>query len=98
MASINKGKRRITFKIAAPGANEVGIAGTFNGWDEHRHPLNKKAGGFWEKTIMLAPGRYEYKFIVDGVWRLDPANSNFCDNTFGTRNSVITVEGHPPAQ
>lgn len=92
MSASNKGKMRITFQLAAPGAQEVSIAGDFNEWNAKKHSLKKKSGGFWERTLMLFPGRYEYKFLVDGVWRVDPSNSLLCKNTFGTRNSVIEVK------
>jgi 5'-AMP-activated protein kinase regulatory beta subunit len=46
----------------------------------------------WEKIVMLPPGRFEYKFKVNGQWRCDPANHHRCKNKFGTRNSVIVIE------
>jgi 1,4-alpha-glucan branching enzyme len=91
MSSVNKGRRRVVFRIAAPGAVEVGVGGSFNDWNAGRHPLKKKPGGFWEKIVMLPPGRYEYKYMVDGRWCLDPSNSKVCDNIFGTGNSVIEI-------
>ena len=65
--------------------------GSFNNWNPEKHLLRKKPGGFWEKTVMLAPGLYEYKYVVDGQWCLDPSNKRTCDNGFGTGNSVIEV-------
>lgn len=91
MSSVNKGRRRVIFSIAAPGAVEVGVGGSFNDWNASRHPLKKKPGGFWEKIVMLTPGRYEYKYMVDGSWCLDPSNPRVCDNFFGTGNSVIEI-------
>jgi len=41
---------------------------------------------------MIFPGRYEYKFLVDGEWHRDPVNQEVCDNDFGTLNSVIFVK------
>mgnify|MGYP006311312299 CR=1 FL=1 len=77
--------------MAAPDARQVGVAGSFNDWNPNKHLLKKKPGGFWEKTVMLAPGRYEYKYVVDGRWCLDPSNTSTCDNGFGSGNSVIKV-------
>ena len=36
-------------------------------------------------------GRYEYKFIVNGVWQIDDNNPNFVSNDMGSLNSVIEV-------
>ena len=83
--------RRVVFLLSAPEAREVCVCGNFNGWGKKEHCLERKPGGFWEKAIMLQPGRYEYKFRVDGNWFIDPANSQFCDNNFGTQNNVIVV-------
>lgn len=95
MSNANKGKKRVTFRLAAPDAGQVFISGDFNGWNAQKTPLNRKPGGFWEKTVMLAPGRHEYKFVVDGAWRLDPDNSLSCSNAFGSLNSVIEVQARP---
>ncbi|MCF8110847.1 MAG: glycogen-binding domain-containing protein [Desulfobacteraceae bacterium] len=97
MSNSNKGKRRVVFRLSAPDAREVFIGGSFNGWDIQKHPLKRKPGGFWEKTVMLAPGRYEYKFRVDGIWRSDPANGKCCDDRFGGLNSVVEVVDAGPA-
>ena len=95
MDNANKGRRRVVFRLTAPEAVAVCVSGDFNKWDEHRHLLKRKPGGFWEKTLMLPPGRYEYKFRVDGNWLLDPANGYSCENSYGSRNSVIEVDARP---
>ncbi len=90
MVKTTKGKRRVTFFLAAPGATTVFLAGDFNDWDEN-FPMNMKPNGKCSKTLMLHPGRYEYKFKVDGHWQCDPENPSRCDNVHGTTNSVIIV-------
>lgn len=95
MNNSNKGRKRVTFRLSAPDANEVCIGGTFNGWEAQKNFLKRKPGGFWEKTVMLPPGRYEYKFLVDGNWQLDPSCGKFCDDSFGGLNSVIEVSQNP---
>jgi len=84
-------KRRVTFSLEAPSAHEVSLGGDFNNWDAVSHPMKKDAKGVWKKTLVLAPGRYEYKFLVDGRWRNDPKNDKTCSNSFGTINNVINV-------
>jgi hypothetical protein len=71
-------------------AKEVVLAGSFNGWDEHTTLMQKTKDG-WELKADLPPGRYEYKFIVDGKWMHDPANQENVQNEHGTLNSVLTI-------
>jgi hypothetical protein len=40
----------------------------------------------------LTPGKYTYKFIIDGDWILDPDNATTEDDERGFTNSVITVK------
>jgi len=84
-------KRKITFVLDAPGASEVFLAGDFNAWGPRAHPMQTDGNSRWVTELRLGPGRYEYKFVVDGQWVTDPANARQCPNCFGTDNSVITV-------
>ena len=86
------GRRRIQFRLDAPKAREVCLAGNFNQWDGNRHPLKRNMSGTWEKILMLPPGTYEYKYIVDGCWQEDPANGQHILNSYGTVNSLIKVD------
>ena len=90
-AQVKSSKRRVSFSLVAPHAKQVFLAGDFNTWDPKGHPMKKNADGLWEKSVILAPGTYEYKFILDGQWIVDPGNGRQCPNRFGTRNSVIVV-------
>ena len=84
-------RRRVVFTLDASQAKEVFLAGDFNDCKKEKHPLKKNAKGIWEKIAMLFPGRYEYKFLVDGQWKRDPENPATCPNCFGSSNSVINV-------
>jgi 1,4-alpha-glucan branching enzyme len=84
-------RRRVTFSLEAPEAGQVKLMGDFNGWHARAHPMNKDENGLWKKTVMLTPGRHEYKFLVDGRWQNDPQNDHVCINSFGTQNSVLIV-------
>lgn len=48
-------------------------------------------GGIWTYVIDLAPGTYEYKFIVDDVWCFDIMNPVVNDN-FNGKNNIIKVK------
>lgn len=84
-------RRRITFHYENTAAQKVLLAGDFNGWDETKHPMVSDGEGRWKKNILLVPGTYEYKFLVDGHWKRDPANKDYCKNSFGSDNSVLQV-------
>ena len=84
-------RRRAIFSLEAPDANQVLLGGDFNQWNENAHPMKKDESGVWKKALMLEPGRYEYKFLVDGQWRNDPNNDQTCANCFGTHNNVLVI-------
>jgi 1,4-alpha-glucan branching enzyme len=84
-------KRRITFRLEALEANEAVLVGDFNSWDASKHRMKRDDKGKWTKIVTLAPGRYEYKFLVDGQWQNDPSNDQMIPNSFGTLNNIMTV-------
>jgi 1,4-alpha-glucan branching enzyme len=96
MSKKYNGATKVTFKFFAPEAGNVSVAGSFNNWNIFSHPLkqnyNGKADGGWQKAIYLEPERYEYRFVVDGLWQNDPLCSEFNTNAFGSDNCVIRVE------
>ena len=66
----------VTFRIAAPAARQVFLAGSFNNWNPRQYPLSEQPQGQWQTTISLPTGRHEYKFIVDSEWVDDVNNPN----------------------
>ena len=86
------GRKRIEFTFHAPGANEVMLFGDFNKWNGKKHSMKKGSLGLWKKTLVLAPGTYEYKYLVDGKWQEDPTTLHTRQNPFGTYNNLLTVE------
>ena len=78
--------------VLQPGARTVGVAGDFNEWNPVRTPLEPTTGGAWTVTLPLAPGRYEYMFVIDGTeWIADPFAEEQQDDGFGRRNAIIDV-------
>jgi 1,4-alpha-glucan branching enzyme len=84
-------RRRVTFSLASPDANEVILMGDFNQWNPKIHPMKKNKNGVWEKVTFLFPGTYEYRFMVDGQWKNDPENRQTRSNRFGSENNFIDV-------
>jgi len=74
-----------------PDAESVIVTGSFNGWDEESYKMSRK-GDRWICPVFLKPGKYTYKFIVDGRWMIDPANEYWEENEYGTGNSVLWIE------
>ncbi|MFA6216486.1 MAG: isoamylase early set domain-containing protein [Candidatus Omnitrophota bacterium] len=91
--SITKTKSsEMSFKLFAPQAARVSVAGSFNNWDTSSFIGKKDSKGNWIVKASLKPGSYEYKFFVDGSWLLDPqCKSNVC-NSFGTQNSKLIIK------
>lgn len=89
---IRKTKSEVTFvlRLAQP-VKSVRVVGNFNDWDEEQGRMQKGKNGEWRKRVGLQPGRYEYKFVVDGEWQVDPDASESVINQFGTENSVLQL-------
>lgn len=71
-------------------AEAVAIYGSFNNWIQTKNYCARKGDG-WVCHIDLAPGRYTYRFLVDGVRLNDPANSATEDDGNGSIDSVIVI-------
>jgi len=84
--------KKVQFEFLAPEAQEVYLAGNFNNWDANAHPMKKDKKGTWKTAFSLKPGRYEYRFLVDGNWRNDPVCSCCVPNEFGSQNCVRMIE------
>jgi 1,4-alpha-glucan branching enzyme len=81
----------VRFALHKPDAKQVSLCGEFNGWSPTATPMKRHDDGHWETTVDLAPGRYQYKLIVDGEWIVDPAAQKNVPNAHGSLNSVIEV-------
>ncbi|HLD49861.1 MAG TPA: glycogen-binding domain-containing protein, partial [bacterium] len=81
------------FIVNARGAREVHIVGDFNNWSPCDQTLLwQKEEGIWHKRLFLGPGRYRYKFIVDGEWQVDPYLPVSQPNAFGTVDSYLEFQ------
>ncbi len=86
-----KWEKKVKFKFPDKAAGKVAVTGDFNSWDENGIALRRKKDGSWQKEINLKPGKYQYKFIVDGQWLTDPLNETTAPNQYGSENSVKEV-------
>lgn len=85
----------VRFEFTHPTAKTVCLAGSFNHWQPESKSLHSSSMGHWWKETALAPGTYEYCFVVDGQWIPDPLAKSAVDNPFGGKNSVLEVAISP---
>jgi hypothetical protein len=87
----------IEFTYYDPSAYSVSLAGSFNNWDGQANPMTKDAEGTWRAVIQLAPGKHEYKFVVNGsTWMADPENPRVVGD-YGNSEIEISKDGEPVA-
>lgn len=80
----------VQFRLQAPDAMTVRLAGTFTDW-QPRYDLHEAAPGVWTITVPLSPGVHDYVFVVNGEeWVPDP-HAQQIDDGFGGRNSRIAL-------
>lgn len=81
-----------TFKLTGhTDAEAVAIYGSFNNWIQTKNYCAKEIDE-WVCRIDLAPGKYTYKFLVDGVGLNDPNNSATEVDSNGLTDSVIVIK------
>jgi 1,4-alpha-glucan branching enzyme len=80
----------VTFRVWAPNASAVRVAGTFNSFSATATPLYAEAGGNWSVDVPGATEGQQYKFVlVNGantIWKKDPRGREVV-NSVG--NSII---------
>jgi 1,4-alpha-glucan branching enzyme len=78
------------FRVWAPHADSVFVAGTFNHWDRVGMPMASEGNGYWSRDVIGAKADDMYKYvIVNGlqvIWRNDPYAR---DVTSSVGNSVV---------
>jgi Glycogen recognition site of AMP-activated protein kinase len=92
LGSRQPAEREVIFSLEAPAQAVVQLAGNFNNWvPESLQFVDSHGRQVWHKTVALKPGSYEYKYVVDGCWLLDPHNSRAIHDPYGGLNSVLNV-------
>lgn len=88
-------KKRVQLELNDKGYDEVKIKGEMNSWNSNVTTVMKKEGK-WIAEMMLNPGKYQYKYIVDGIEINDPSNQDSVSNGIGGFNSVLSISGGDP--
>ena len=85
--------KSVTFTVHAEAGQDVRLAGSFTDWETKAKKMTfKKANGVYSVTVKLAPGEYQYKFIIGDKWTTDDQNTEFVPNDKGTFNSRLVVK------
>jgi 1,4-alpha-glucan branching enzyme len=70
--------RGVAFRVWAPFARSVHVAGSFNDWSATQHPLYDEGRGYWYADISAAHIGDQYKYVIVNrdtgqvYWRRDP--------------------------
>lgn len=94
-AEAGAGVVRVQFVLVAPAAARVSVVGDFNDWDPAATPL-EAVGGVWAREAVVAAGRHDYAFVVDGDrWIADPSAPRAPADEFGRGYSVLIAGAKP---
>ncbi|MCG2712196.1 MAG: AAA family ATPase [Candidatus Omnitrophica bacterium] len=86
-------KKSAVFTFYGAEAQKVEIAGDFNNWvSSTQGQMENIENGVWARVVHLDPGKYQYKFVVDGKWIIDPKNPKIERDLSGNINSLIEIE------
>lgn len=79
-----------TFRVWAPNATGVAVAGNFNFWSTTLHQLSNEGNGVWSGDIAGVFAGNQYKFVIKNgaatIWRNDP-HARRLSNSVG--NSIV---------
>jgi hypothetical protein len=85
--------REIEITLVNNEASDVCVIGSFNNWKAGTTPMERDANGVWRAKVLLPPGRYTYKFLINKKVKVtDPASKLLEADGFGGMNSILLVK------
>ena len=83
----------VRFTVDAPGAKQVFLVGSFNGWKKDGTPMKTVDGAaLWWIDVPLQEGEYTFMYVIDGVqWITPPSADDFMTDDFGHINGIVIV-------
>jgi 1,4-alpha-glucan branching enzyme len=83
----------VRFTVLAPGAKQVFLVGSFNGWIKGATPMKVVNGSaLWTVDVPLKTGEYTFMYLIDGVrWVTPTLAEDFVTDGFGQTNGVVIV-------
>lgn len=85
-------RRRVTFLLEDEPGKVVAVAGSFNDWLPDQAARRQERRRHLHRHDDARTGVYEYKFVINGEWKIDERNPNFVPNDIGSLNSVLELE------
>lgn len=96
--ALDRTRSTIRITCTSSGARKIILTGCFNDWNPEALPMTKASDGQWSVDLNLPPGRYEYKFVVDGISCCEPHLKNghrdgeqCAPDGFGELNRILLV-------
>ena len=87
----------VRWAIYAPGKQSISVIGDWNNWERNADPLFVTTEGLWWTERTLEPGRYAYKFWIDGQQELgDPYATELADEAGGGQPAAVVNVGKTP--
>lgn len=88
----------VVFRVWAPNAVQVFVAGDFNGWDYKSAPMKQLDGGIWELDVKGVINAQAYKYVInvrDGqtLWKADPY-AVYAELRPSTASRVFSLSGY----
>lgn len=82
----------VEFRLEAPDATSVALAGDFNDWEAELVLEDGDGDGVWTGRVPIRPGVHKYMFVIDGTeWVTDPDAERYSDDGFGNQNAILAV-------
>jgi 1,4-alpha-glucan branching enzyme len=78
----------VQFRLEAPGASRVELAGSFTEW-QPEYQLREISPGVWTALVPLDPGVHDYTFVVDGERMVVDPYAPSVEDSFGGNNSRL---------
>ena len=90
------GLQPVVLEFQAPDARRVQVVGDFNDWGRQALPVKaEQRDGRWVFRMDLAPGSYQYSYLIDGKrWLPDPGATGIIPDGFGGQNSLLYVSNN----
>lgn len=84
---------RISFAVpSCIWADKITLVGDFNDWDHRSHPFDQTNDGSWQATLDLPAGsQYEFRYWIDGDWKLDSDADGFSTCSQGIQSGVVNT-------
>jgi len=90
-------KKRAFLRLRDNGYKSVKVKGEMNSWKPDEAVMTK-TNGIWEHAFELAPGDYQYLFLVDGKEMTDPKNPQKVSDGEGGFYSLLSIRTPSPVK